>query len=74
MWGSRDGATRISTATESPAVRHMPISEYDVQTARAATTTDVLNAVTERRRREILEYLDSGEATVGEIVDRLAIA
>lgn len=52
----------------------MPISEYDVQTARAATTTDVLNAVTERRRREILEYLDSGEATVGEIVDRLAIA
>ncbi|MCE7883668.1 MAG: ArsR family transcriptional regulator [Actinobacteria bacterium ATB1] len=42
--------------------------------ARAATTADVFNAVAERRRREILEYLDSGEATVGDIVDRLDIA
>jgi len=39
--------------------------------ARAATTTDVFNAVGEASRRELLDALGDGEATVGEIVERL---
>ena len=39
--------------------------------ARAATTSDVFNAVAEPRRREILEFLATGERAVGEIVMRL---
>ena len=36
--------------------------------ARAATTSDSLNAVAELRRREILNYLALQERTVGDIV------
>jgi DNA-binding transcriptional ArsR family regulator len=36
--------------------------------ARAATTSDAFNAVAEPRRREILEFLATGEQSVGEIV------
>jgi DNA-binding transcriptional ArsR family regulator len=36
--------------------------------ARAATTSDVFNAVAEPRRRQILSYLVVGERQVGEIV------
>lgn len=36
--------------------------------ARAATTTDVFNAVAEPRRREILDVLAVGERSVGELV------
>lgn len=36
--------------------------------ARAATTSDVFNAVAEPRRRQILEYLAREERQVGEIV------
>ncbi|MCW2508193.1 MAG: Transcriptional regulator, ArsR family, partial [Modestobacter sp.] len=32
----------------------MPISEYDRTMARAATTSDVFNAIAEPQRREIL--------------------
>src|SRR5216683_3147915 len=32
----------------------MPISEYDCAMARAATTSDVFNAIAEQQRREIL--------------------
>jgi DNA-binding transcriptional ArsR family regulator len=39
--------------------------------ARAATTSDVFNAVAEPRRREILNYLALLERPVGEIVDAL---
>src|SRR5215469_3772082 len=41
--------------------------------ARAATTSDAFNAVAEPRRREILEYLASGERAVGDIVVTLHI-
>lgn len=39
--------------------------------ARAATTSDAFNAVAEPRRRQILEFLATGERAVGEIVMRL---
>jgi DNA-binding transcriptional ArsR family regulator len=42
--------------------------------ARAATTSDVFNAVAEPRRREILTLLARAERSVGELVDRLECA
>ena len=39
--------------------------------ARAATTTDVFNAIAEDRRRQILQVLRGGERTVGALVDEL---
>ncbi len=39
--------------------------------ARAATSSDVFNAVAEPRRREMLRYLALDERSVGEIVDAL---
>jgi DNA-binding transcriptional ArsR family regulator len=42
--------------------------------ARAATTSDVFNAIAEPRRREILMLLGSDERTVSEIVDLLECA
>ena len=42
--------------------------------ARAATTTDAFNAVAEPRRREILDFLASGERPVGELVRRLGMS
>jgi DNA-binding transcriptional ArsR family regulator len=42
--------------------------------ARAATTTDVFNAVAEPRRREILGVLADGERPVNDIVGALGIA
>jgi DNA-binding transcriptional ArsR family regulator len=41
--------------------------------ARAATTTDVFNAVADAHRREILDVLVTGEKTVGVIVDHLSL-
>jgi len=41
--------------------------------ARAATTSDVFNAVAEPRRREILAFLAPRERPVGEIVVRLGM-
>lgn len=42
---------------------------------RAATTTDVFNAIAEPRRREIIDLLvDGGEHAVGEMVETLRIA
>ena len=38
---------------------------------RAATTSDIFNAVAEPRRRAILTYLAMGEQSVGAIVDAL---
>lgn len=42
--------------------------------ARAATTTDVFNAIAEAHRRQILDALVAGEASVGELVERLELA
>jgi DNA-binding transcriptional ArsR family regulator len=41
--------------------------------ARAATTSDVFNAVAEPRRREILGYLAASEQPVGYLVARLGL-
>ena len=52
----------------------MPIWEYHLFVARAATTSDVFNAIAEPRRRDIIDLLASGEARpVGELVQRLAL-
>jgi DNA-binding transcriptional ArsR family regulator len=42
--------------------------------ARAATTSDVFNAIAEAHRREILDALRNGEKAVGAIVDELSIS
>jgi DNA-binding transcriptional ArsR family regulator len=42
--------------------------------ARAATTTDAFNAVAEPRRRQILDVLAGGEASVSELVEQLGLA
>jgi DNA-binding transcriptional ArsR family regulator len=41
--------------------------------ARAATTSDVFNAVAEPRRREILIFLLDGERPVSDIVEKLQL-
>jgi DNA-binding transcriptional ArsR family regulator len=52
----------------------MPISVYMmVAMARAATTTDVFNAIAEPRRRELLDQLADGERSVNELVERLGL-
>jgi DNA-binding transcriptional ArsR family regulator len=40
---------------------------------RAATTSDVFNALAEAQRRDILVYLATHERAVGEIVERLGV-
>src|SRR3954454_10810585 len=42
--------------------------------ARAATTTDVFNAIAEAHRRDILDALVDGEASVNDLVERLELA
>ena len=42
--------------------------------ARAATTTDVFNAIAEPRRRELLDELAAGERSVSELVEQLELA
>src|SRR5687767_4410389 len=42
--------------------------------ARAATTTDVFNAVAEPRRRQILDALATGERPVNDLVSTLGLA
>jgi DNA-binding transcriptional ArsR family regulator len=42
--------------------------------ARAATSSDVFNAIAEPQRRAILEFLAGDERPVGEIVDALELA
>jgi len=46
----------------------MPIWAYDVVVPRAATSSDVFNAVAECRRRDILVFLVDRERSVGDIV------
>jgi DNA-binding transcriptional ArsR family regulator len=52
----------------------MPVSAYDFVVARAATTSDVFNAVADAHRREILDVLMGGERAVGTIVDDLSLS
>ena len=52
----------------------MTITAYGNGMARAATTTDVFNAVAESRRRDVLDALVDGEAAVNELVDRLGLS
>ena len=51
----------------------MPISEYDGAMARAATTSDVFNAIAEPQRREILVLLRAGERPVTELAQELGM-
>jgi DNA-binding transcriptional ArsR family regulator len=51
----------------------MPIWEYDQLIARAATTSDVFNAIAEQQRREILVLLRAGEGSVTELAHELGI-
>src|SRR6266480_813207 len=51
-----------------------PYGYMSWQMARAATTTDVFNAVAEPRRRQILDVLAGGERPVNELVRALGLA
>ncbi|HYH96414.1 metalloregulator ArsR/SmtB family transcription factor [Hyalangium sp.] len=42
--------------------------------ARTPTTTDAFNAVAEASRRDLLDALGTGEATVSELVERLGLS
>ena len=42
--------------------------------ARTPTTTDAFNAVAESSRRQLLDAIGIGEATVGELVDRVGLS
>src|SRR5919107_6226290 len=52
----------------------MPISVYDGPMARAATTSDVFNAIAEPQRRQILVLLRDGERPVTELAEELGMA
>jgi DNA-binding transcriptional ArsR family regulator len=49
------------------------IGIYSAAMARAATTTDVFNAIAEPRRRELLDQLADGERSVNELVELLGL-
>jgi DNA-binding transcriptional ArsR family regulator len=51
----------------------MPIWAYDFAMARAATTTDAFNAVSEPRRRQIIGAVAEGERSVGDLVGLLGL-
>src|SRR5579862_2991792 len=51
----------------------MLISVYDSAMARAATTSDVFNAIAEPQRREILVLLRAGERPVTELAQKLGM-
>src|ERR1700716_2841089 len=51
----------------------MPISEYDCAMARAATTSDVFNAIAEPQRRDILALLRARERPVTELAQELGM-
>jgi DNA-binding transcriptional ArsR family regulator len=51
----------------------MSISPYVCPVARASTTSDVFNAISDVHRREILDALITGERAVGAMVSDLSI-
>jgi DNA-binding transcriptional ArsR family regulator len=54
-------------------MKYMSIWVYNDGMARAATTTDVFNAVAEPRRRQIIDLLAGGERPVGDLVRSLEL-
>src|SRR5215212_3240569 len=54
-------------------LEHMLISEYNGAMARAATTSDVFNAIAEPQRRQILVLLRAGERPVTEVARELGV-
>ena len=54
-----------------PALTYSYMGMYILAMARAATTSDVFNAVAEPRRRQVIELLAGGERSVGELVSEL---
>ena len=52
----------------------MPIWEYDWPVPRAATSSDVFNAIAEPQRRAILDFLAGDERPVNDLVDALGSA
>jgi len=48
--------------------------EYDRDVARTPTTTDAFNAVAEASRRQLLDAIGTGEATVGEVTERVGLS
>lgn len=53
--------------------RGIPIWVYDALMARAATTSDVFNAIAEPRRRDILTLLRTGERPVTDLAQELGL-
>ncbi len=51
----------------------MPITEYNGLMARAATTSDVYNAIAEPRRRAIFEFVCQAERAVNDVVIELGL-
>ncbi len=52
----------------------MPMREYVLRMARAATTSDVFNAIAEPQRRHILVLLRTGERPVTALAEALGIS
>lgn len=71
-----DSAGQSSWARGSgvpPPLTYAYMGMYGLVVPRAATTTDVFNAVAEPRRREILSFLALQERPVSDIVDQLRL-
>jgi DNA-binding transcriptional ArsR family regulator len=71
-----DGTGRNPRALRKKAIFHLSraILELRNPMARAATTTDVFNAIAEAKRREMIGLLNNGKYwTVSEIVGRMKI-
>jgi DNA-binding transcriptional ArsR family regulator len=77
---------RVSAAADKGHDRHLKkpawflsgltfadIGKYDWAMARAATTSDVFNAIAEQQRREILVLLRAGEGPVTELAQELGM-
>jgi hypothetical protein len=61
----------LKTRLIHPGLTFADIGKYDCAMARAATTSDVFNAIAERQRREILVLLRAGEGPVTELAQEM---
>ena len=59
--------------TKSSRLTLSDIGKYNCPMARAATTSDVFNAIAEQQRREILTLLRAGEGPVTELAQELGM-
>jgi DNA-binding transcriptional ArsR family regulator len=64
----------LSSSDVDSNLQHMLIWVYDEQVARAATTTDVFNAIAEPRRRQLLDLIAGKELPVNDLVSQLGLA